>query len=274
MNSDAPSISIVIPVLNEALLLDRLLQGLRRFRTDLEMIVVDGGSTDETPSIAGAGGAIVIRAPRGRALQMNAGARIAHGRVLWFLHADLEVPLNAVEQIQTALSSPGVVGGCFRLRFPRREWIYRVGDSLGNLGVTVFGFALGDHGIFCRRDLFVRIGGYRDLPILEDADLYRRLHRQGAMRQVCAKIVSDPRAFEKHGRYRTTCAYFVILTFYVLGLPISFLNRIYRRFCLDKVAARSIGPPNPGATMSIMEALGDVPCGGREGNRRQLFVGE
>jgi rSAM/selenodomain-associated transferase 2 len=207
-----------------------LLQTLRRLRPNLEIIVIDGGSRDGTPSIAKAGGANVITAPRGRALQMNAGARIARGSVLWFLHADLEVPLNAIEQIRAALASPRVAGGCFRLRFPRPEWIYRIGDSLGNLGVDLFGFALGDHGIFCWRDQFNRIGGYRDLPILEDADLYRRLRRQGAMQQVRAEIVSDPRAFEKHGRYRTTGVYFVILALYVLGFPIQFLNRIYRRF--------------------------------------------
>jgi hypothetical protein len=125
---------------------------------------------------------------------------------------------------------PGVSGGCFSLRYPRPEWIYRVSDSLGNLGAKVFGFALGDHGIFCRRAAFDCTGGYPLVPILEDAELYRRLVRVGRMTQVPEVIVSDPRTFESCGRYRTTAVYFLILLLYVAGLPVSALNRIYRHF--------------------------------------------
>jgi hypothetical protein len=161
---------------------------------------------------------------------MNAGAEIARGEVLWFLHADAGVPAKSIDRIRTALDDPGVAGGCFRLRYPRAESIYRVSDSLGNLGVKVFGFALGDHGIFCRREAFAGVGGYPDVPILEDAELYRRLKRIGRMRQISERIASDPRTFEKCGRYRTTAVYFLILALYVAGVPIAWLNRIYRRF--------------------------------------------
>jgi len=128
------------------------------------------------------------------------------------------------------LAIPGRVGGCFRLRYPRREWIYRVSDSLGNLGVSVFGFALGDHGIFCRRAAFLRVRGYPDVPILEDAEFYRRLKQLGEMVQLGDVMVSNPRTFERCGRYRTTFVYFWILLLYVAGVPIRSLNGIYRRF--------------------------------------------
>lgn len=222
--------SVVVPVLNEAPLIAGFLRRLRSFGPELEIIVVDGGSSDGTWSIAEPLADRVIAAPRGRASQMNAGAQIARGDVLWFMHADLEAPLNSLDQIQAALAHPSVVGGCFRLRFPRKELIYRVSDSLGNLGVNLFGFALGDHGIFCRREAFHQAGGYPSVPILEDAEIYRRLRRQGEMQQLGEEIVSDPRAYETHGVYRTTAVYFSILALYLLGVPVRFLNQIYRRF--------------------------------------------
>ena len=211
-------------------MLGSFLQRLRRLGGDFEIIIVDGGSSDDSRSTAEAGADRVLSAPRGRALQMNAGAAIAGGDVLWFLHADLEVPEDAVDKIRAALRDPERVGGCFRLRYPRREWIYRLSDSLGNIGVTVFGFALGDHGIFCRRSTFVRAAGYPIVPILEDAELCRRLRRFGNMIQLREEIVSSPRTFEQHGRYRTTLVYFLILALYVIGVPIPWLTRIYDRF--------------------------------------------
>jgi rSAM/selenodomain-associated transferase 2 len=230
VNPGAPFLSIIVPVLNEAELIAGFLRRLRELGANLEIIVVDGGSTDDTWSLAAPYADRVILARRGRASQMNAGAEIARGEVLWFLHADLEVPPDSVTRIERALTDPRVVGGCFRLCFPRREWIYRVSDSLGNVGVDLFGFALGDHGIFCRRAAFLQAGSYPDVPILEDAEIYRHLRRKGWMVQLRPKIVSNPRAFEAHGRYRMTAVYFSILALYVLGVPIRALNRIYQRF--------------------------------------------
>ena len=235
----APSLSIVIPVLNEAALIGPFLRHLKALGPVVELIVVDGGSTDGTLELAQALADRLLSAPRGRAAQMNAGAQIATGEVLWFLHADLHVPANAIEEIQAALRDDRVAGGCFRLRYPRREWIYRISDSLGNLGVDLFGFALGDHGIFCRRSAFVRVGGYPIVPILEDAELYRRLRAVGRMEQVREEIVSDPRTFERGGRYRTTAVYFLILALYVAGVPISRLNKIYRRFSASRAGSSS-----------------------------------
>src|SRR5947207_164057 len=217
MKSPAPFLSIVVPVLNEAPLLGGFIRHVRDLGPRLEIIVVDGGSSDRTMSIAQDFADRVITAPRGRASQMNAGAEIARGEVLWFLHADLKAPRNSIAQITAALADTNVAGGCFRLRYPRPELIYRVSDTLGNLGVKLFGFALGDHGIFCRRSAFLRAYGYPLVPILEDAELYRRISRIGSMVQVREAIVSDPRTFERCGRYRTTAVYLLILLLYVVG---------------------------------------------------------
>jgi hypothetical protein len=150
--------------------------------------------------------------------------------VLWFLHADSRLPAKATAEIDRVFANSQTVGGCFRLRFPGRKLIYRVSDSLGNIGVDVFGFALGDHGIFCRRSAFERVGGYPDVPLLEDAEIYRQLRRCGRMRQLRAEIDTSPRAYEAHGPYRTTAFYSLLLVLYVAGVPIRFLHRMYQSF--------------------------------------------
>jgi rSAM/selenodomain-associated transferase 2 len=231
MDTRAPVLSIIVPVLDEAALIGSFLAHLRVHAPHAEVIVVDGGSQDATRSIAKPLANLFISAPRGRASQMNAGAAVAKGEVLWFLHADSILPHGAVADIWSALNDPELAGGCFRLRLPSREMIYRVSDSVGNLGVQVFGFALGDHGIFCRRTAFERSGGYPDVPILEDAELYRRLGRNGRMRQLRAEMISSPRSYQKWGPYRTTTIYFCILVLYVLRVPIQLLHPIYRQLC-------------------------------------------
>jgi len=224
----APIISIIVPVLDEEALIGPFIAHLRIRAPGAEIIVVDGGSRDGTRSIAAPLADVLISAPRGRASQMNAGAAVARAEIFWFLHADSILPHDAVRDIWSALNNTDLAGGCFRLRLPSRKVIYRISDSLGNLGVQVFGFALGDHGIFCRRDVFEESGGYPDVPILEDAETYRALARQGRMRQLRAEIISSPRSYQKWGPYRTTAIYFLILALYVLGLPIRLLYPLYQ----------------------------------------------
>ena len=222
--------SVIVPTLNEAALIRGFLRQLRARLPEAEIIVVDGGSQDETTALAAPLADHVLHASRGRARQMNAGAAAARGDVLWFLHADSQLPPDPRRAIASALADPGVAGGCFRLRFPRREWIYRVSDSLGNVAVDFFRIALGDHGIFCRRTAFHQAGGYPDVPLMEDAELYRNLRRRGGkMRQVPAFIVSSPRRYEQLGPARTTAFYLVILLLYLANVRIATLQAIYRR---------------------------------------------
>ncbi len=234
-----PWLSIIVPVLNESALIRPFLEQLRAVAPSAEIIVVDGESDDGTPELIGGLVDRILRVPRGRARQMNAGARVAHGEIFWFLHADSVVPPNALEEIAEILRRESNVGGCFRLRLPGREWIYRVSDSLGNLGVEVFGFALGDHGIFCRRAAFWQAGEFPDLPLLEDAEFYRALRKGGGMRQSRVAITGDPRRYEELGPYRTTFYYAVILGLYVVGAKMSTLTSVYRRLTGKRSAERT-----------------------------------
>lgn len=222
-------LSIIIPVLDEATLLPTFLRHARERIPGVQLIVVDGGSRDGSAKIATPFVDVLVHSPRGRAVQMNAGAAAATGDTFLFLHADSELPEDLAGAITALMSDPTVVGGCFRLRFPKPELIYRVSDSLGNLAVDLFGIALGDHGIFCRRDAFEATGGYPDVPILEDAELYRALGRVGRMRQLRPEIITSPRRYEQLGPWRTTAYYAAILALYVSGTPIDTLHRVYRR---------------------------------------------
>ncbi len=223
-----PSVSIVVPVLNEAEGIAAFLRHLREQAPDAEIIVADGGSTDDTPVVAAALADRLVHSPCGRALQMNAGARVAGGEVLWFLHADSALSPGALAALREAIRG-GLAGGCFRLRIAEAAPIYRVSDSLGNLGVDLFRISLGDHGIFCTRAAFDAAGGYPDVPLMEDAEFYRRLQRMGRVRQLRAAITTSPRRYERHGPYRTTAIYALILALYAARVPIPVLARVYRR---------------------------------------------
>jgi rSAM/selenodomain-associated transferase 2 len=235
-----PFVSIIVPVLNEAELIRAFLRHLRAVAPGAEIVVVDGGSDDGTAELSAGLADRVLKVSRGRARQMNAGANVALGEVFWFLHADSLIPPGALEEIAKILREDSNAGGCFRLRLPGREWIYRVSDSLGNLGVHIFGFALGDHGIFCRRSAFWRMGGFPEIPLMEDAEFYRSLRRHGGMRQSRMAIVGNPRRYEQLGPYRTTFYYLLILGLYVFGAKMSTLTSVYRRLTRDS-CARAVG---------------------------------
>lgn len=225
-----PLLGIVIPTLNEAAYLPTLLASLETAAPGIPLTVADGGSTDGTVALARAAGCRVLVAPRGRARQMNAGAQATPGDVLWFVHADSLAPPTAEAEIVRLLEDPAVVGGCFRLRFPRREWVYRISDRIGNWAVDLTGIALGDHGIFVRRSAFEAMDGFPDVPLMEDADFYRAAGRQGRMVQLPAAMVTAPRRYERHGPWRVTAAYLVLLVLYCFDLSRSRLRELYDRW--------------------------------------------
>jgi rSAM/selenodomain-associated transferase 2 len=224
-------VSVIVPVFNETPLLSRFLSHLRERVPAEEVIVVDGGSSDGTWQLAESLREefcfVLLSAPRGRATQMNAGANASGGDLLWFLHADSNLAPGCADAMKSAASDPALAGGCFRLRMPGKHPLYRVSDSLGNIGVHLFRIALGDHGIFCRRDAFEQIGGYPELPLMEDAYFYEALARYGRVRQLRPCITTSARAYKKYGPLRTTVAYAAILALYVMRAPLAWQLAIF-----------------------------------------------
>ena len=162
---------------------------------------------------------------------MNAGAAAARGDVLWFLHVDLEVPPRCLDDIAACLADPTITGGFFRIRLPRSSLIYRLTDEFAHYAGLMLRMRCGDHGMFCRRSDFFAVGGFPQVPLMEDVEFFRRLRRRG--RTVCSgkRIAVDPRRYEAIGPLRVTLAYGLIAALYMLHVPLPLLSRIYERLC-------------------------------------------
>jgi len=222
--------SVIVPVFNEAPLIRLFLQHLRERAAEAEIIVADGGSCDGTVDLATAFCDQLVRSEPNRAMQMNAGARVACGDILWFVHVDAEVPSGCLDEIAHILDDPNVVGGYFRIRLPR-GFVYRLTDSFAHYAGILLRMRCGDHGIFCRRTAFIDIGGFPEMPIMEDVEFFRRLHDRGRVICINKRIAVSPRRYEAVGRTRLTLAYGLIATLYLLGFPSSMLASIYKRTC-------------------------------------------
>ncbi|MYS23803.1 transferase 2, rSAM/selenodomain-associated [Streptomyces sp. DvalAA-14] len=194
-------VSIIVPVLNEEATIHGALSRLRRGFPDCELIVVDGGSTDATVELA-APLSTVIAGERGRARQMNEGARHASGDILWFVHADTAVDPDALSQIRVALADPAVVGGGLSLRFDRRTPALNYLAWTSNARARRLHHIFGDQAMFIRRTDFDALGGFPALPIMEDLEMSRRLHKRGALRVVPATSTASSRRLTAHGTWR------------------------------------------------------------------------
>ena len=228
MRGQTPQLSVIIPALDEARAIGAALDALARLSVEVETIVVDGGSEDETAQVARRRGARVVRSERGRGAQLRAGAREARGEVLWFLHADTLAPPDAAERIAEALADPRAVGGNFRVRFDggRRAarfltWLYP--------RLRLFGLAYGDSAFFVRRGPYERAGGFRPLPIFEDLDLLRALRRQGRFVQAEAFVTTSSRRFERGSFALTFARWSLLQGLYWLGVSPHVLGRHYGR---------------------------------------------
>jgi rSAM/selenodomain-associated transferase 2 len=232
-----PMISVVVPTLDEELLLPRCLAALEG-QIGHELIVVDGGSRDRTVEIAARAGALVARSPRAnRGLQMNLGVHRARGDVLLFLHADSCLPPAGLAAVQALLRSrPDVVGGCFTMRLDSCSPLCRLASWGADLYHRTGRQLFGDRAVFVRRDVFEAVGGFRDLPIMEDVDLGRRLRRfavrrdgRAAHRLVMLRgpVVSSARAFERAGTMRVLARIVLACAAYECGLPVDHIVRLY-----------------------------------------------
>ncbi|MBI3656645.1 MAG: TIGR04283 family arsenosugar biosynthesis glycosyltransferase [Acidobacteria bacterium] len=217
-------ISVIIPTLNEEACLGETLTSVTRQVGDYEIIVVDGGSVDKTMELAGRS-AVVIRSPSGRGRQMNAGAQLATGHVLLFLHADSRLAAGAFAAIREAMTDAQCVGGTFSLQFDQPRRLLRF-----YAWFTQFHFALfhyGDQGIFVRREVFEQMGGYQEIPIMEDLEFFRRLRRCGRMAILSHPITTSARRFVKHGVVAQQMINTVLVLLYLVGASPRTLRRWY-----------------------------------------------
>jgi rSAM/selenodomain-associated transferase 2 len=221
-------LSLIVPVLDEAAGIAAALQALAPLRADgHEVIVVDGGSRDATPALAAPQADRVLASPRGRARQMNAGAEAAHGEVLLFLHADTTLPDGAVGALQAALQG-GARWGRFDVNIGGRSALFPLIAALMNTRSRLTGIATGDQAIFVEATLFRQIGGYADLPLMEDIELSRRLRTVSPPACLRERVLTSGRRWEQHGVVRTMVLMWRLRWRYWRGTPAEQLARAYR----------------------------------------------
>ena len=221
------TLSIIVPVLDEAAGIEATLAALAPYRTRAcELVVVDGGSRDKTLALARPLADRVLTAPRGRAAQMNAGASVAHGDVLLFLHADTKLPANADALIRDSLAQSGRVWGRFDLRFDQGGIMPLVAVMM-NLRSRLTGIATGDQAIFVTRSAFDTIGGFPAQPLMEDIALSSRVRRISRPAYIRAPVTTSARRWRTQGVLRTVFLMWRLRLAYFLGADPAHLARQY-----------------------------------------------
>lgn len=212
-----PFLSLILPVLDEAATIVVHLAALQELRQrGVELLLVDGGSRDGTPELARPAVDRLLEAPRGRALQMNAGAAASRGEVLLFLHADTTLPPLADALIRNAIAA-GAGWGRFDVRIDGVQPLLRVVERMMNWRSRLSGIATGDQAIFVRRDLFERVGGYPELPLMEDIALCKRLKRVARPLCLRERVITSGRRWQKHGVLPTIYLMWRLRASYFLG---------------------------------------------------------
>jgi rSAM/selenodomain-associated transferase 2 len=219
------TVSIIIPTFNEASCLAETLRLLRAERPG-EIIVVDGGSTDGTCELARSSDRL-LEGTRGRAAQMNQGAAEAHGDVLLFLHADCLPELGSLQAVERCLDRPGVAAGCFRMTVQADGWAFRMIGSCATARVRLTGLIYGDQGLFVKRKLFERIGGFPALRFMEDVFISKMLLRHGRMAVLDKKILVSPRRWQRMGVIRQTLHNWALTALALAGVHPDRLARFY-----------------------------------------------
>jgi len=224
-----PRLSVIIPTRNEASTLPLLLADLAPLRAaGAELIVVDGGSSDATREVAAARVDRLLEAGAGRARQMNAGAAVARGDYLWFVHADTRIAGAAVRRLLAVLAERPLWGR-FDVRLSGPGLALRLVGAMISLRSRVTGVATGDQGIFVERESFAALGGYADIPLMEDIELSRRLKRRARPRCVRPPLSTSSRRWERDGVWRTVLFMWRLRLAYYCGVSPDQLARQYHR---------------------------------------------
>ena len=224
-------ISVIIPTLNEEASLGRSIESVRAECPSIEVIVADGGSRDRTIEVAeGFPGVRISRGGKGRGNQMNAGASLAGGEILLFLHADTLLEKGWKQEVLSALDgAEGVIGGAFAFAIGNPLPKYRLVEAWVAMRCRVFGLPYGDQAIFIRRDAFRRLGGYQDMPLMEDVDLVRRMKKDGELALLEKKAVTSGRRWVSKGLVRTAAINQMTMLLYLLGVSPHRLAKLYYR---------------------------------------------
>ncbi|MEJ7694111.1 TIGR04283 family arsenosugar biosynthesis glycosyltransferase [Daejeonella sp.] len=222
-------ISVIIPAYNEASQIAQTIDAARRSAAggELEIIVVDGGSADETADVAVHAGAKVLRSGKGRAVQMNYGAAQANGSILYFLHADSMPPVNYDRQILNAVKY-GAVAGCFRMLFDDKHWFLMANAWFTRFDANAVRF--GDQSLFVLKNAFGRSGGFReDLLMMEDQEIIHRIKREGTFIVLKDYVTTSARKYVDNGPYRMQGIFYLIWTLYYFGWSQESLLKLHRK---------------------------------------------
>ncbi len=225
------TISVIIPTLNEEESLPRTLASLSA-SVPTEIIIVDGGSTDGTLSVAQefcarAVNARVITSPQGRALQMNEGAKASRSEILLFLHADTQLPPHAERIVESALTKRNAVGGRFNVKFDNLSAWSRVISSFMNHRSRLTGIATGDQALFVRREVFELLGGFARIPLMEDIEFSSRLQQAGPTVALRDSVITSFRRWDTQGPLRTILLMWTLRFLYWVGVSPFRLTRWY-----------------------------------------------
>ena len=221
-------VSVVIPAINEARDIAEAVQSAWGAGAE-QVIVADGGSQDRTREVASSAGCEVVDSPPGRGIQQNAGARRARGDVLLFLHADNRLGVETVRQVEAALDDSRFVGGYFRQRIRAAGVLFRCLERGNAVRAHWLRLPYGDQGLFVRRQAFQRMGGFPEIPLMEDVVFGRRLRSVGKLALLPGPLHVDARRWRRHGIVRQTFRNWCLLTLFKLGVSPTRLARRYRR---------------------------------------------
>lgn len=221
-------LSVLIPAFNEAEIIGCAVQHAADTLPAHEVIVVDGGSTDDTPRIA-ATCATVVRSTASRGASLNDAARLARGNVLLFLHADTRLPSDAADEIARVLRDPRVVGGAFRFGFDERSAVARLIAAWVNFRSRAFNVFLGDQALFVRKEIFLGAGGFRDWSLMEDLEILHRLRKFGSLRVARSAIATSARRHRRDGWLRTTAFVWLVTWLHFCGVSPRRLTALYKR---------------------------------------------
>lgn len=222
------ALGVVIPTIDEAGHLPGLLADLADVQLPLRIVVSDGGSADDTLDLARAGGAVCVSGPRGRAAQMNAGARALDTPWLLFLHADSRLPPVSRSALVSVLQSRnGPTAAYFPFRLRGRGWFWRLVETGQRVRERLTGLVYGDQGLLVRREVFEAVGGYPELPLMEDVEMVRRLRRSGRIERLPGPLVTSPRTYRRLGRWKVWLRNGAAIALYLAGVAPERLVRWY-----------------------------------------------